>query len=263
MRNFDNESVITLRQSHLEKGNFYLQSNNYSAALAEFEKVKSLLQNDEQDFQLHKLKCLEGISWTKARMEKYSESLKDCNELIAYAFPKQLLISKFFTVRGCCYKELGNSILADRSFELANINPAFLYIVINEEGDESLPTGFTAIGCNAMGNRYFEHGLLREALAIYEKAIEINPLYVKAYFNKGVALAKSNNYNASIQAYSKAISLDPNYLDAYLNRGNSFCYTLDFKSAILDYNACLSKDPSNELAIENREYARSMLLRQG
>jgi len=263
MEKLNNENAITLRQSYLDKANFYLQSNNYSAALANYEKVKSLVQNDEQDFELHKLKSLEGISWTKARMGNYSESLKDCNELIAYPFPKQLLISKFFTVRGCRYKELGNSILAERSFEFADISQVFLDRIITEEGDESLSTGFTAVGYNAIGNRYFDHGFLREALANYEKATEINPLYANGYFNKGVVLAESNNHSAAIQAYSKAISLNPNYIDAYLNRGNSKCYTLDFKSAINDYNVCLAKDPSNELAMENREYAKSMLQQQG
>lgn len=93
------ENLIELRQIHLDKGNAYLLVNNYSMALAEYEQVKSLLKEDEVDIELHRLKSLEGISWTKARMEKYSESLKDCNELIAYAFKNRYLISKFFTIR--------------------------------------------------------------------------------------------------------------------------------------------------------------------
>jgi len=254
------ENLTQLRQLHLDKADYYLQLNNYSSALAEYEKVKSLIKDDEPDYKLHKLKSLDGISWTKARMGKYSESLKVCNETIAYAFLNKLLLSKFFTVRGCCYKELGNPILAERSFELASVNQVFLDRIITEEGDESLSSGFTALGFNAIGNRYFQHNMIREALASYEKAIEINPSYANGHFNRGVVLANCNNHDAAIQAYSRAINLDPNYADAYLNRGNSFCYIHDFKSAIDDYTTCLIIDPSSELAAENREYAKSLFI---
>jgi tetratricopeptide (TPR) repeat protein len=258
-KNKEFTTIIKLRQFHLDRANSYLHLNDYSAAIKGYEKVKSMLQNDERDFELHRLKCLDGVSWAKARIGNYNESLKDCNELIAYAFPKKLLLSKFFTVRACCYKELGNPILAERNFEFASLNPLFLDRVITEEGDESLPSGFTALGYSLIGTRYFKHGSLRDALINYEKAVEINPSYVKGHFNKGVVLAQSENHSAAIQAYSKAISLDPNYVDAYLNRGNSYCNVYDFKSAISDYDTCLSKDPSNQLAFDNRQVAKSLL----
>jgi tetratricopeptide (TPR) repeat protein len=260
--NNDFVTIIEFRQFLLDRANSYLQLKDYSTALQGYEKIKTLIQSDERDYELHLLKCLDGISFAKARMGKYAESLKDCNELIAYAFYKKILFSKFFLVRGCCYRELGNSILADRSFELAE-NEMFLDRIITDEGDESLSTGLTAMGYNAIGHICFKHNLLSEALLNYEKAIELNPLYVKGYFNKGVVLLEVKNDIAAIQAFSKTISLDPNYLDAYLNRGNAYCYISDYKSAINDYNFCLAKDPSNQLAKENREYAKSMLVQQG
>jgi tetratricopeptide (TPR) repeat protein len=252
------ENLISQREFYLNRANSYLNSNNYSEALVNYEKVKSLLGVDEKDFELHRLKSLDGIAWTKARMERYKEALKDCNELIAYAFPKKLLLPKFFTVRACCYKELGNIIFAERSFDIAN-NQLLINMVLTEEGDESFATGFTAIGYNALGNRYFIHNLLNEALINYDNAIELHPCYATALFNKGVALSKINNHQASIQAYSLCIKYDANNTSAYLNRGNEYCYCRDFKSAIKDYDFCLAKNPRDELAIENKEYAKSFL----
>ncbi|MEO5569980.1 MAG: tetratricopeptide repeat protein [Bacteroidia bacterium] len=261
-KNRDFVSIVELRQYYLYKADAYLYLNDYASALKDFEKVKFILQDDEVDSEFHKIKCLDGISWSKARSENYVEALKDCNELIACAFKSKFLLSKFFTVRACCYKELGNKIFAERSFELADVNQVFLDRIIREEGDEALPSGRTAIGYNDIGNRYFNHDLFEDALLNYEKAIELNPSYAKAHYNRGVILAHNKNHGAAIQAYSTSIKSDANYVDAYFNRGNEYCYIFDFRSAINDYTVCLIKEPDNELASENLEYAKSMLLEQ-
>ncbi len=283
MKNIDLPEIVILRQNYLDKGNTLLQSNNYHEALKQFEKAKSLIKEIDKetrsqeifsnkianmfgnakkifisgDKELHRIKILEGISWTKARMGNYVESLKDCNELISFAIIEKVLLQKFFTVRACCYNELGNSILAERSFEIANINPLLIDQIIDEEGDESI--GLTALGYNAMGNRYFKHQKFQDALDNYSNSIKINSNYAMAYYNKGVVFSEIKDHVSAIEAYSKCISIESNYTDAYLNRANEYCSTYNFKSAIDDYNECLRIDPNNKLASENKNYAKSML----
>ena len=100
------------------KANIYLHFNTYEKALEAYQKAKSYISKEEKDDKLHWLKCMDGISWVKARMELYEDALKDCNELISYAFQKDALLPKFFTVRACCYKELGQTLLSERDCKM-------------------------------------------------------------------------------------------------------------------------------------------------
>ena len=51
------------------------------------------------------------------------------------------------------------------------------------------------------------------------KAIELNPNYAKAYYNRGIAKFDLQDYKGAIADYTKAIELNPNYAKAYYNRG--------------------------------------------
>ena len=46
---------------------------------------------------------------------------------------------------------------------------------------------------------YAKTGDFEQAIADYDKAIELNPDYADAYFNRGVAHAASGNYEQAIQ----------------------------------------------------------------
>lgn len=249
-------SLIEFRQLYLHKANILLHFNEYAQALQEYEKAKEKIQAGEQDIELHWFKCMEGISWTKARMGCYIESLKDCNELIAYAYERNMLLPKFFIVRACCYKELGDEILAERSFDISS-KPMHLNVILKEEGDESFISGYTAIGYNALGNRYFTHEIFDKALKMYENAIRLNPDYILAYYNKGVVFTQMQHHDLAIKAYSQCLKLDPKNVNAYLNRGNEYCYVTEWDSALQDYRACLSLDPGNQMAKDNMNYVRN------
>ena len=60
------------------------------------------------------------------------------------------------------------------------------------------------------------------AIEIYDKAIELNPNYAEAYFNKGVCLSNLNFKSEAIDMYNKTIELNPNFIDAYFQRGYCF-----------------------------------------
>jgi tetratricopeptide (TPR) repeat protein len=50
-------------------------------------------------------------------------------------------------------------------------------------------------------------GLFVDAIASYQKAIQLNPNYADAYQNLGVAWLKIGNVKAALPAFNKAISL--------------------------------------------------------
>ena len=57
------------------------------------------------------------------------------------------------------------------------------------------------------------------AIEDFDKAIEFNPNYVEAYYNRGVAYVKLNEHERAIKDFSKAIELNPALAEAYGNRG--------------------------------------------
>ena len=52
-----------------------------------------------------------------------------------------------------------------------------------------------------------------------DKAIELNPTYATAYYNRGNVLNKLNRKEEALGNYDKAIELNPTYTTAYNNRG--------------------------------------------
>src|SRR5215469_11013199 len=62
-------------------------------------------------------------------------------------------------------------------------------------------------------------GNYSQAIQYYDKALAIDPHYVKALTNKGVALDNLGNYAGAIEYYDKALAIDPHYINALYNKG--------------------------------------------
>ncbi|MFH1321420.1 MAG: tetratricopeptide repeat protein [Bacteroidota bacterium] len=99
----------------------------------------------------------------------------------------------------------------------------------------------------------------KEAIMDFNKAIELDSIYILPYYNRGNTKVKLKDYHSAIQDFTKAININPNYADAYNNRGNTKCYLKDYKRAILDFNKAIDIDPNNEKMYVNRGLAREKL----
>src|SRR6516162_4183126 len=72
------------------------------------------------------------------------------------------------------------------------------------------------------GNRGVLQQLLKrypEALASYEKAIELKLDYANAHFNRAFILKLLNRYDEALAGYDKASALYPGHAEAHNNRG--------------------------------------------
>ncbi|MDB9308891.1 tetratricopeptide repeat protein [Aphanizomenon sp. CS-733/32] len=76
-----------------------------------------------------------------------------------------------------------------------------------------------AIELYNQGNTLIQLQRYKEALATYEKAIDIKPDYPQAVYGKGKALFQLKKYQESLIAYDQAIQIQPDYLEAWTNRG--------------------------------------------
>ena len=59
------------------------------------------------------------------------------------------------------------------------------------------------------GNSYYEQGEYQEAITWFDKALEIDPNYVFALHNKGLALIQLGQYEEAITSLDKALAIEP------------------------------------------------------
>ena len=99
-------------------------------------------------------------------------------------------------------------------------------------------------------------GDLAGALADYAKAIEIDPRYASAYFNRGIVRQAKGDLDSAIADYTRAIELDPRYAKAYYGRGLTRQAKGDLDGAIADHTKYLELAPPSANAYYNRGRAR-------
>ncbi len=83
----------------------------------------------------------------------------------------------------------------------------------------------------------FQKGKTEEAVKIYDEIITLYPNCKEAYFNKGIILYQQKIYPQAIELFSKAIEVDPMYGKAYLYRGKAYFFQSDLKSAEFDFQS--------------------------
>jgi tetratricopeptide (TPR) repeat protein len=71
------------------------------------------------------------------------------------------------------------------------------------------------------GNLLRKQGKYEEALSSYDRALELEPQDAALLNNRGVTLFLLERYQESLDSYARAITLRPDYPDAYTNRGNA------------------------------------------
>ncbi|MDQ3848049.1 MAG: tetratricopeptide repeat protein, partial [Thermoproteota archaeon] len=109
----------------------------------------------------------------------------------------------------------------------------------------------------------------QDAIELYDMALEVNPRYVKAWYNKGLALSKLGQdeesiecFNQAIECFNQAIELDPKYGDAWNNKGLALTKLGKYEEAIACYNQAIELNPKYADAWNNKGLALSKLGRQ-
>ncbi|WP_293127611.1 tetratricopeptide repeat protein [Microcoleus sp. bin38.metabat.b11b12b14.051] len=98
-----------------------------------------------------------------------------------------------------------------------------------------------------------------EALASYEQATTLRPNYPDAWNNRGVVLLELQKYPEAIGCYEQAIQAKPDYADAWNNRGVAFSKMQEYEQAVISYNQALQVKNDYTDAWNNRGVALSKL----
>jgi len=102
------------------------------------------------------------------------------------------------------------------------------------------------------GLEYYKTGKLDEAIAGYNKAIDLNPRDSDAYLNRGVAYHDKELYDQAIYDYGKVIELKPQDAIAYSNRCESYRKKKIYDQAISDCTTAINIKPDYATAFNNR-----------
>jgi tetratricopeptide (TPR) repeat protein len=91
---------------------------------------------------------------------------------------------------------------------------------------------------------------LEKTLEFYDKAIEINPNYAEALYDKGVSLFNLKQYEKSQQCFNKAIDLDPCYTSAWYYKGLAHNELKEYSKAIEAFDIAYKMKDKNGRGIK-------------
>lgn len=109
------------------------------------------------------------------------------------------------------------------------------------------------------GRIYRQSGRLKEAIADYSRALQLDPSDKELYFKLALVQQDANDHAASVQNYKKYLRWKPNSSAAYNNLGVSYASLEMNDDAIAMYRKAIELDPTESLAMSNlsRAYLRS------
>jgi tetratricopeptide (TPR) repeat protein len=102
-------------------------------------------------------------------------------------------------------------------------------------------------------------GCHEEALASFDKALELQPDFYIAWGNRGTALDSLGRYEEAIASYDKALEFKPDSHNAWNNRGNALFNLERYEEAIASYDKALKIKPDSPNALSHQGLLLSRL----
>ena len=102
---------------------------------------------------------------------------------------------------------------------------------------------------------YSGQGRTVDSIALYSEAIELDPLFVNAYFDRAVDHYAMTRYEQARLDYDRVIELDPSIAKAFLNRGRCYQKLGQHEKAIADFDQAFSLEPFKAVySLKTRSY---------
>jgi Flp pilus assembly protein TadD len=95
-----------------------------------------------------------------------------------------------------------------------------------------------------LANVLMKKGRLDDAIAQFQKVIQIQPSYAQAQNNLGIALADEGNFSEAMTAYQAALQARPDFVEAYNNLGILLATTGKPDEALNQFEEALRIDPN-------------------
>jgi tetratricopeptide (TPR) repeat protein len=106
-----------------------------------------------------------------------------------------------------------------------------------------------------------DKGDIQGALADYSSAIQLDPNYANAYYNRGLLkYYKLKDTQGALADYNKFIQINSYDARGYVLRGVLKKHERDYPGALADYNRAIKIDPGNLEAYDNRAMLKADIL---
>ncbi|MBW2411981.1 MAG: tetratricopeptide repeat protein [Deltaproteobacteria bacterium] len=89
------------------------------------------------------------------------------------------------------------------------------------------------------------------AIHAFKQAVDLNPGYVKAYFNLALASSTLGDHGAAVKYYEHCLRLNPDDAETHYNLANTRLKNNDIDAAIDAYKKAISLDPHHAQAFNN------------
>ena len=113
----------------------------------------------------------------------------------------------------------------------------------------------SAIEHCSYANAQLAAGTYEAAIQAYDQALALNPDYVAAYYNRGLAYARLGALDGAIADFTRVVELDAGQVQAYHQRGLVYARKRDYERAVSDYDMALSHRPDSVSLIYDRAIA--------
>jgi tetratricopeptide (TPR) repeat protein len=107
------------------------------------------------------------------------------------------------------------------------------------------------IAQNSLGLAFLQQGRVNEAIAQFQKALELQPDYVTALNNLGVAFIQSGRIDEAIERLDQAVAIKPNFAVAHKNLGRALLLQGRLDEAIAQFQKAIEFQPRNFEALNN------------
>lgn len=94
-------------------------------------------------------------------------------------------------------------------------------------------------------NTLYELQRYKDALSVYEQAVDIKPKYAQGWNGQGKTLYELKDYKEALSAYDKAIQIQGNYLEAWSGRGFTLAKLQRYNEAIASFDKALQLESKN------------------
>jgi len=105
------------------------------------------------------------------------------------------------------------------------------------------------------GNSLFDQGNYTDAIANYDKALEINSTDINVLYNKALALDSLGRHDEAVSYYDKVLAIKPNDTDSLNNKGLDLDVLGKHDEAISYYDKVLLINPTDADALYNKGLA--------
>ena len=95
------------------------------------------------------------------------------------------------------------------------------------------------------GNQLWRYRRFAEAVSAFEKVIELDPNFDKAYYAMGLAFGYQREYEQAVRAFKKATEINPTPYYYWRYLGLSYTQLENYAEALIAYNTAISKNPED------------------